>query len=75
MGDIEKLCRRIIIVNAGQIVQDDSVEHLVSHYLDKSPANMQAQDRACAVKTGNGEAQARTLEEIIVDIYKSKEDS
>ena len=75
VGDIEKLCRRIIIVNAGQIVQDDSVEHLVSHYLDKSPANMQAQDRACAVKTGNGEAQARTLEEIIVDIYKSKEDS
>ena len=75
VGDIEKLCRRIIIVNAGQIVQDDSVEHLVSHYLDKSPADMQAHDRACAVETGNGEAPARTLEEIIVDIYKSKEDS
>lgn len=28
VGDIEKLCRRIIIVNAGKIVLDDSIEHL-----------------------------------------------
>ncbi|MDE7251084.1 MAG: ATP-binding cassette domain-containing protein [Lachnospiraceae bacterium] len=28
VGDIEKLCRRIIIVNAGKIVLDDSMEHL-----------------------------------------------
>lgn len=28
VGDIEKLCKRIIIVNAGQIVLDDSMEHL-----------------------------------------------
>lgn len=32
VGDIEKLCRRIIIVNDGQIVLDDSVEHLKRHY-------------------------------------------
>ena len=36
VGDIEKLCRRIIIVNDGQIVLDDSVEHLKSHYLEHS---------------------------------------
>lgn len=50
VGDIEKLCRRMIVVNAGQIVLDDSVEHLKRHYPEHS------------------------LEEIIVDIYKSEED-
>lgn len=34
-GDIEKLCKRIIIVNNGQIVLDDSMEHLKNHYLNK----------------------------------------
>lgn len=28
IGDIEKLCRRVIIVNSGQIVLDDSMAHL-----------------------------------------------
>lgn len=28
IGDIEKLCSRVIIVNTGQIVLDDSMEHL-----------------------------------------------
>lgn len=35
IGDIEKLCKRIIIVNRGQIVLDDSMEHLKNHYLNK----------------------------------------
>lgn len=35
VGDIEKLCKRIIIVNDGQIVLDDSMEHLKYHYLNK----------------------------------------
>lgn len=39
VGDIEKLCRRIIIVNTGQIVLDDSVERLKSHYLDRQAAD------------------------------------
>ncbi len=28
VGDIEKLCERIIIINAGSVVMDDSMEHL-----------------------------------------------
>ena len=28
IGDIERLCRRVIIVNSGKIVLDDSMEHL-----------------------------------------------
>ncbi len=35
IGDIEKLCKRIIIVNHGSIVLDDSMENLKYHYLNK----------------------------------------
>ena len=37
VGDIEKLCRRIIIVNAGKIVLDDSMEHLRNNDLADTP--------------------------------------
>ena len=35
VGDIEKLCKRVIIINNGSIVLDDSMENLKYHYLDK----------------------------------------
>ena len=35
VGDIEKLCKRVIIINNGEIVLDDSMENLKYHYLDK----------------------------------------
>ena len=35
VGDIEKLCKRVIIVNKGQIVLDDTMENLKYHYLNK----------------------------------------
>ncbi len=35
VGDIEKLCKRVIIINDGQIVLDDSMENLKYHYLNK----------------------------------------
>ncbi|MHB8127403.1 MAG: ABC transporter ATP-binding protein [Mobilitalea sp.] len=35
VGDIEKLCKRIIIVNHGRIVLDDSMENIKYHYLNK----------------------------------------
>lgn len=35
VGDIEKLCKRVIIINDGQIVMDDSMENLKHHYLNK----------------------------------------
>lgn len=35
VGDIEKLCKRVIIVNDGHIVLDDSMENLKYHYLNK----------------------------------------
>lgn len=35
IGDIEKLCKRIIIVNHGKIVMDDTMENLKYHYLNR----------------------------------------
>lgn len=45
IGDIEKLCKRIIIVNAGQIVLDDSMDHLKYHYLNKKVVEMKLQEK------------------------------
>lgn len=35
ISDIEKLCKRVIIINDGQIVMDDSMTNLKYHYLEK----------------------------------------
>lgn len=35
VGDIEKLCKRVIIINNGEMVMDESMEHLKYHYMDK----------------------------------------
>ncbi len=59
VGDIEKLCRRMIIVNDGQIVLDDSMEKLKERYLrGKGPESAGVSDIS--------------LEEIIMEIYKSE---
>lgn len=78
VGDIEKLCQRIIIVNDGQIVLDDSVEHLKHHYLDPKTAGNE-QEEAMSVSrripsaAENGDSSDVSLEDIIVEIYKMKE--
>ena len=35
ISDIEKLCKRVLIINDGQIVMDDSMTNLKYHYMDK----------------------------------------
>lgn len=35
VGDIEKLCKRVIIINNGTVVMDDSMENLKYNYLNK----------------------------------------
>ncbi|MDE6406093.1 MAG: ATP-binding cassette domain-containing protein [Lachnospiraceae bacterium] len=74
VGDIEKLCRRIIIVNDGQIVLDDSVEQLKNHYQDKMAADIHACNNEHGKAEKNGESLNVSLEEILVDIYRSEED-
>lgn len=46
IGDIEKLCKRIIIVNNGRIVLDDSMEHLKYHYLNRKIVEIKLQGEA-----------------------------
>ncbi len=46
VGDIEKLCRRNIIVNSGRIVLDDSMEHLKNHYLDRKIVEAKLREEA-----------------------------
>ena len=59
VGDIEKLCRRIIIMNAGQIVLDDSMEHLKQHYLSGEDAE-------------SVNSPSMSLEDIIMEIYRAE---
>jgi len=35
IGDIEKLCKRVVIIGDGKIVLDDTMENLKYHYLNK----------------------------------------
>lgn len=35
IGDIEKLCKRVIIVNNGKIILDDTMTNLKYHYMNK----------------------------------------
>jgi ABC-2 type transport system ATP-binding protein len=44
IGDIEKLCKRIIIVNHGHIVLDDSMENIKYHYLNKKIVELKLRD-------------------------------
>ena len=79
VGDIEKLCRRIVIVNDGKIVLDDSMEHLKYHYLDKKivEAKMHEETALPAIqgvtvqkeKGGHRNLSNIPLEDIIREIY------
>lgn len=44
IGDIEKLCKRIIIVNNGKIVLDDSMENIKYHYLNKKVVDVKMKE-------------------------------
>lgn len=63
IGDIEKLCRRIIIINDGRIVRDESMEHLK---LDNAHRHAEAE------YIENDGTSDISLEDIIIDIYKTE---
>ena len=45
VGDIEKLCKRVIIINDGKIVLDDSMEDLKYHYLNKKIVEVKMREK------------------------------
>ena len=71
VGDIEKLCKRIIIVNAGQIVLDDSMEHLKYHYLHKKIVEVKMQEETTLPQVEVNISNV-PLENIIMEIYKAE---
>lgn len=46
VGDIEKLCKRIVIVNNGRLVLDDSMANLKYHYLNKKIVELKLHEEA-----------------------------
>ena len=45
VGDIEKLCKRVIIINNGKIILDDSMENLKYHYLNKKIIELKMKEK------------------------------
>lgn len=45
ISDIEKLCKRVIIVNKGQIVLDDTMDNLKYHFLNKKIIDAKMKER------------------------------
>ena len=45
VSDIEKLCKRVIIINKGQVVLDDTMENLKYHYLNKKIVEVKSKEK------------------------------
>lgn len=45
MGDIEKLCKRVIIINNGKIIMDDLMSNLKYHYLNKKIIEVKTKEK------------------------------
>jgi ABC-2 type transport system ATP-binding protein len=79
IGDIEKLCKRIIIINHGKIVLDDTMENLKYHYLNKKilevklkeAAQIQVEDGITILKSkgGNIKLEVDTKKKKIRDVF------
>lgn len=52
IGDIEKLCKRVIIVNKGKIIMDSTMNNLKYHYLNKKIIEVKLKEK---VNLGNQE--------------------
>lgn len=73
VGDIEEVCKRVIIINDGKIVLDDSMKNLKYHYMNKKivevnlkkPVKIKEKDGIAVLKSKD------TLYKIEVDMNKS----
>ena len=45
VGDIEKLCKRVIIINNGKIIMDDSMTNLKYHYLNRKIIEVKTKEK------------------------------
>lgn len=76
VGDIEEVCKRVIIINDGKIVLDDSMKNLKYHHLNKkivevnlkNPVKIEEKDGIKIIKSKD------TLYKIEVDMNKTSMD-
>jgi ABC-2 type transport system ATP-binding protein len=73
VGDIEEVCKRVIIINNGKIVLDDSMRNLKYHHLNKKIVDVNLNnDVKLKEKDGIKVLKAKdTLYKIEVDMNKS----
>jgi len=73
VGDIEEVCKRVIIINDGKIVLDDSMKNLKYHYLNKKIVEVNLKkDIKIEEKDGIHVLKAKdTLYKIEVDMNKT----
>lgn len=73
VGDIEEVCKRVIIINNGKIVLDDSMKNLKYHHLNKKIVDVNLKnDVKLKTKDGIKVLKAKdTLYKIEVDMNKS----
>lgn len=45
IGDIEKLCKRVIIINNGKIIIDDKMDNLKYHYLNRKIIEIKSKNK------------------------------
>ncbi len=80
VGDIEKLCKRIMIVNHGRIVLDDTMENLKYHYLNKKiievklkeAVNLKGEDGITVLKSkgGNIKLEVDTTKRNVSEVFQ-----
>ena len=73
VGDIEEVCKRVIIINNGKIVLDDSMKNLKYHYLNKKIVDVNLKKKVkIEEKDGIKVLKAKdTLYKIEVDMNKT----
>ncbi len=53
VGDIEDICKRVIIINNGEVMLDDTMKNLKNNYLHKKIVDIKLKDKA-QVSAGDG---------------------
>ena len=64
VSDIEKLCKRVVIINNGEIVLDDSMANLKYHYLNKKIVEVKLKEKISDFENING-----------INVLKTKENN
>lgn len=80
IGDIEKLCKRVIIINHGRIVMDQSMDYLKHYYLNKKIVEIKMSDeftfkevqgiKILKNKGSNFKFEIDTTEKDVLDVMK-----